>query len=131
MFHIYTKMLVSTGFYFNTHCFCRDHPDQLDLLAKMDQMDSLAPLDRLDLVGVLEKLVLLYVTLAVLFQFCLATTDCTCSADQSIFPFLPSFRVLLVTPDLLALLVPLALASTCLPSLVWVRLRSPLILSGT
>lgn len=56
MFQIYS------GFYFNTHCLCRDHLDQLDLLAKMEQMDSLAPLDPLDLVDVLEKLVLLYVT---------------------------------------------------------------------
>lgn len=42
-----------------TLCVCRDHLDQLDLLAKMDLMDNLAPLDLLDPVGVLEKLDLL------------------------------------------------------------------------
>lgn len=54
----------------NTHCFCRDHLDQVDLLVKMDQMDRLAPLDPLDLVDVLENLVLLCVKLAVPFQVC-------------------------------------------------------------
>lgn len=39
--------------------------------------------------------------------------------------------VLLVTPDLLVLPVHLALASTCLHLLAWVRLRRAPILSGT
>lgn len=62
MFQINADMLAATGFYFNTHCFCRDHLDHLDLLAKTDQMERLAPLDLPDLVDVLENLVLLYVT---------------------------------------------------------------------
>lgn len=61
--------------------------------------------------------------------------DCKTQQKKKKYITLPSLffslRVLLETPDPLVLLVPRALASICLPSLVWVRLRKAPILSGT
>lgn len=90
-------------------------------------MDSLVPLAPLDLVDVLEKLVLLCVTLPGLL-FCFT---CICLADHTTFLYTVSLRVLLVTLDPQVLLAPLARELTYLPSLVWVKLRSPPIHSDT
>lgn len=93
----------------------------------MDLMDSQAPLAPLDLVDVLEKVVLLCVTLTGLFP------SLFCMPMRVITKILSTFslRVLLVTLDLQALLALPALELTYLPSLVWVKLRNPLIPSGT
>lgn len=81
--------------------------DPLDLLDKEDHLDPLALLERMD---------------QTVCQDPSDPLDLVAAVER------PVLLVPLETPDHPVLLVPLALALTCLPSLVWVRLRSPPIL---
>lgn len=123
--------LNETAFHVFILSFCRDPLDQPDLLAKMELMDSPAPLDLLDLVDALENLVLLYVTCHENNNLQPNESVCYSISVRSHFVLLPSSRVLLVIPDHLVLPGHLALASTCLLLLAWVRWRRAPILSGT
>lgn len=115
-----------------THPICnRDHPDPLDQLVRTVLMVSLDPLDHLDLVDALESLAQLWVQL----KYSQTSSSMFISIWKEyvwLFFFLSAlFRVHLVTQDLLVLLVPLALALTCLPSLGCLRLRKDPILCVT
>lgn len=101
---------------------CRVCPDlrvKLETRVLLDLLDLLDKEDHLDLLALLERTVQMV---------CQDPSD---PPDLVVVVETLDPLVLLETPDPPVLLVPPALASTCLPSLALVRLRSPLILSGT
>lgn len=98
---------------------CRVSPD---LLVKLETREPLDLQDLLDNVDHLDQLALLERMVRTVCQDLLDLLDLEVALER---------RVLLVpleTLDPLVLQVPPAQASTCLPSLVWVRLRNPPIL---
>lgn len=101
---------------------CRVSPDlqvKLETRVLLDLLDLQDNVDHLDPLALLEKTVQMV---------CLDPLD---PLDPVVAVERPVLLVLLEPPDPLVLLVPRALASICLPSLVWVRLRKAPILSGT
>lgn len=101
---------------------CRVCPDlrvKLETRVLLDLLDLLDKEDHLDPLALLERMV------ETVCQDPLDPLDLVVAVERPVLLVPPE------TPDPPVLLVPLALALTCPPSLVWVRLKRALILSGT